>query len=190
MSTDVTTSPITGTWAIDPTHTTLGFSARHAMVAKVRGRFAEFEGTFVLDGEDISRSTASLTIQAGSIDTKTPDRDAHLTSPDFLDVASFPTLTFVSTAARKTGETTFVVTGDLTIKDVTRSVDITFELLGVNADPWGGTRIGFEGSTEINRKDFGLTWNVALETGGVLVGEDISIAIEAELVKQPDAQAA
>ena len=184
MTADVTTSPITGTWTIDPTHTTLAFSARHAMVAKVRGRFAEFEGQFVLDGDNIAASTASLTIQAGSIDTRTPDRDAHLTSPDFLDVESFPTLTFVSTSARQAGPTTFVVTGDLTIKDVTKSVDITFEMLGVNGDPWGGTRIGFEGSTEISRKDFGLTWNVAIEGGGVLVGDKVKIELDVEGVKQ------
>ncbi|MEZ5115174.1 MAG: YceI family protein [Candidatus Nanopelagicales bacterium] len=179
---DLTTT--TGTWVIDPSHTTLGFQARHAMIAKVRGRFSEFEGSFVLDGASPDKSTARLTIQAASIDTRTPDRDAHLKSPDFLDADAFPTLDFVSTGVKQTGDTSFVVTGDLTIRGTTRSVDIDFELLGVNPDPWGGTRIGFEGSTEISRKDFGLTWNVAIEGGGVLVGDKVKIELDVEAVLQ------
>lgn len=172
----------TGTWTIDPTHSTIGFSARHAMVAKVRGNFGEFSGTFTLDGDNPAASAAELTAMTASIDTRNPDRDAHLKSADFLDVESFPTLTFTSTSVSGTGDS-FVVTGDLTIHGVTKSVPVTFELLGVSTDPWGGVRIGFEGSTEISRKDFGLVWNTALETGGVLVGDTVKINLDVEAIK-------
>lgn len=172
----------TGTWTIDPTHTTIGFSARHAMVAKVRGNFAEFSGTFTLDGTNPSESSAELTAMTASIDTRNADRDAHLKSADFLDVESFPTLSFTSTSVSGSGNS-FVVTGDLTIHGVTKSVPVTFELLGVSTDPWGGVRIGFEGSTEISRKEFGLVWNTALETGGVLVGDTVKIDLDVEAVK-------
>jgi polyisoprenoid-binding protein YceI len=186
MSTSTTTGleAVTGTWTIDPTHTTIGFSARHAMVAKTRGRFAEFEGTLVLDGANIAASKADLTIQAASLDTKTADRDAHLKSADFLDVENFPTLTFATTSVQHKGGDDFVLVGDLTIHGVTKSVEIAVELVGVNGDPWGGTRIGLEGRTEISRKDFGLTWNVAIEGGGILVGDSIKIELDVEAVKQ------
>ena len=173
----------TGTWIIDPTHTTLGFSARHAMVAKVRGNFDEFAGTFTIDGADPANSSAELTIQAASIDTKTADRDAHLKSADFLDVDVYPTITFTSTAVSLQGSD-IVVTGDLTIHGVTQSVDVTYELVGISQDPWGATRIGFEGSAKISRKDFGLVWNAALETGGVLVGDEIKLSLDVEATKQ------
>jgi len=176
-------SAVTGTWAIDQTHTTLGFVARHAMVAKVRGRFAEFEGALTLDGANPSASSATLTIQAASIDTRTADRDAHLTSPDFFDVENFPTITFTSTEVKHTGGDDFVLVGDLTIRDVTKQVEIKVELNGVGPDPWGGTRIGFEGKAEISRKDFGLVWNVALEGGGVLVGDTVKIELDVEAIK-------
>jgi polyisoprenoid-binding protein YceI len=172
----------TGTWVIDPTHTTIGFSARHAMVAKVRGQFNEFAGSLTLDGSDPTASSAQLTAETASIDTRNPDRDGHLKSADFLDVESFPTLTFTSTSVSGNGES-FVVTGDITIHGVTKSVDVKFELLGVSTDPWGGVRIGFEGKTEISRKDFGLVWNTALETGGVLVGDTVKIELDVEAVK-------
>lgn len=172
----------TGTWVIDPSHTNIGFSARHAMVAKVRGTFTDFTGTFVLDGEDPSKSSAELTIMTASITTRNDDRDGHLKSADFLDVESFPTLTLTSTSVTANGET-FVVTGDMTVHGTTKSVPVTFELMGVSTDPWGGIRIGFEGSTEISRKDFGLTWNTALETGGVLVGDAVKIELDVEAVK-------
>jgi len=177
-------SATTGTWAIDPTHTTIGFSVRHAMVAKVRGRFAEFEGTFNLDGANPAASSASLVIQTASITTENADRDAHLKSAEFLNVDVNPTLTFTSTGVRQTDDDEFVVTGDLTINGVTKSVDVEFELAGTSQDPWGGTRIGFEGETKVSRKDFGLTWNVALEAGGVLVGDEIKISLDVEAVKQ------
>lgn len=174
----------TGTWAIDPTHTTIGFSVRHAMVAKVRGRFTEFEGSFTLDGANPAASSATLLAQTASITTENADRDAHLKSADFLNVEANPSLAFTSTAVRQTADDEFVVTGDLSVNGVTKSVDIEFELLGVSQDPWGGTRIGFEGETKISRKDFGLTWNVALEAGGVLVGDEVKISLDVEAVKQ------
>ena len=183
-TTSTALAAVTGTWAIDASHTTIAFSARHAMVAKTRGRFDEFEGTLVLDGDDVAASTAELTIQAASLETKSADRDAHLKSPDFLDVENFPTLTFATTAVSHQGGNDFTLTGDLTIHGVTKSVDIAVELVGVNADPWGGTRIGLEGRTEISRKDFGLTWNVAIEGGGLLVGDAVKIELDVEAVKQ------
>jgi polyisoprenoid-binding protein YceI len=176
-------STTTGLWTIDPTHTTIGFSARHAMVAKVRGRFTAFSGTLNLDGSNPAASRAELTIETASITTENADRDGHLKSADFLDVEGFPTITFTSTSVQAQGST-FIVTGDLTIKGSTRSVPVTFELLGVGGDPWGGTRIGFEGEAEISRKDFGLTWNVALETGGVLVSDNVKLQLDVEAIKQ------
>ena len=177
-------SATTGTWVIDPTHTTIGFSARHAMVAKVRGKFNEFEGSFTLDGANPAASKAELTVQTASIDTQNADRDGHLKSAEFLDVEAFPTLTFVSTGVSAKSDSAFVVTGDLTIHGTTVSVPVTFELLGTSKDPWGGTRIGFEGEAEISRKEFGLVWNVALETGGVLVGDTVKLTLDVEAVKQ------
>ena len=176
-------SAASGTWVIDPTHTNLGFSARHAMVAKVRGNFGEFSGSFTIDGDNLAASTAEVTIQVASIDTKTADRDTHLKSPDFLDVENFPTITFVSTAVTPKGDDV-VITGDLTIHGVTKSVEIEYEFVGISQDPWGQTKIGFEGSTKISRKDFGLTWNAALETGGVLVGDEIKLNLDVEATKQ------
>ena len=180
-----TTDPATviGTWAIDPTHTTIGFSIRHAMIAKVRGRFTEFEGTFVIDGENVTASTASLSIQAASLTTENADRDGHVKSADFLDVENFPTLTFTSTSAVQQGST-FTVTGDLTIHGVTQSIPVEFELTGTSTDPWGVNRIGFEGSADISREAFGLTWNTALETGGVLVSDTVKLVLDVEAVKQ------
>jgi polyisoprenoid-binding protein YceI len=182
MSTDL--SATTGTWDIDPSHTTIGFNTRHAMVAKVRGRFADFTGSFTLDGANPDASHASLTIMAASIDTKSEDRDVHLKSADFLDVEQFPTLSFTSTKVSHKSADTFVVSGDLTIHGVTKPIDVTWELLGTSVDPWGGTRIGFEGSAEISRKEFGLVWNVALETGGVLVSDVVKLEFDVEAVKQ------
>ena len=182
MSTDLAAT--TGTWQIDPTHSTIGFVARHAMIAKVRGGFPEFTGTLELDGADPAKSSATLTIVASSFTTSNDDRDAHVKSGDFLDVEQFPTLTFVSKAVTAKGDDDFIVTGDLTIHGVTHSVDVKFELLGVSQDPWGNTRIGFEGKAEISRKEFGLVWNVALETGGVLVGDTIKLELDIEAVKQ------
>lgn len=177
-------SAATGTWKIDDTHTTLGFSARHAMVAKVRGRFTEFEGSFTIDGATPENSTADVTIKTASIDTRNEDRDTHLKSGDFLDVEKNPEITFKSTNVKHVDGNDFVLGGDLTINGVTRNVDVELSYVGTSQDPWGGTRIGFEGGTELSRKEFGLTWNVALETGGVLVGDKIKLDIDVEAVKQ------
>ena len=180
---ELTLANATGTWVIDAAHTSLGFSARHAMVAKVRGTFGEFSGSFTIDGANLAASSAELTIQAASIDTKNADRDGHLKSPDFLDVENFGTITFVSTAVKVDGSDV-VVTGDLTIHGVTKSVDVAYEFVGISQDPWGNTKIGFEGSTKISRKEFGLVWNATLETGGVLVGDDIKLNLDVEATKQ------
>lgn len=177
-------SPIAGTWVIDPSHTTLGFSARHAMVAKVHGKFTEFEGSFVIDGTDIAKSKAELTMQVASIDSGNAERDGHLKSADFFDADNNKTITFVSTSVAQKSDDTFIVTGDLTISGTTKSVPVSWELIGTSQDPWGGTRIGFEGHAEISRKEFGLTWNVALETGGVLVGDTIKLNLDVEAIKQ------
>lgn len=179
-----TLAAATGTWVIDTAHTNLGFSARHAMVAKVRGQFADFAGTFTIDGDNLAASSAELTIQAASIETKNADRDAHLKSADFLDVEKFPTLTFVSTKVTPVDAETVVVTGDLTIHGVTKPVDVTYEFTGISKDPWGNTKIGFEGTTTLSRKEFGLVYNAALETGGVLISDDIKLAIDVEAALQ------
>ena len=173
----------TGTWLIDPAHTNIGFSTRHAMVAKVRGNFGEYEGTFTLDGANPGASTAALTIVASSIDTGNADRDAHLKSPDFLDADQYKEITFRSTKVTQKSDDEFVVTGDLTIHGTTKSVDVKFELLGVSQDPWGNTKIGFEGEAKISRKEFGLEWNAVLETGGVLVGDEIKLNLDVEATK-------
>ena len=178
-----TLASATGTWTIDAAHTNLGFSARHAMVAKVRGSFADFAGSFTIDGDNLSASSAELTIQAASIETKNPDRDAHLKSPDFLDVEAFPTLTFASTAVKVDGSDVVLI-GDLTIHGVTKPVEIAYAFVGISQDPWGQTKIGFEGTAKISRKDFGLVWNASLETGGVLVGDEIKLSLDVEATKQ------
>ena len=182
MSVSTETS-ITGTYAIDPSHSSIGFVARHAMITKVRGFFEDFEGSFTIDEANIGASTASFTAQVASINTKNADRDAHLKSADFFDADQFPTVTFTATSAAKKGDD-YVVTGDLAMHGVSKSVEVVFEFTGTSLDPFGNTRVGFEGSAEVNRKDFGLTWNAALETGGVLVSENIKIVLEISAIKQ------
>jgi hypothetical protein len=177
-------SELTGTWNIDPSHSTVGFTVRHAMISKVHGKFTDFEGVLVLDGENPESSTATLTIQATSIDTAAADRDAHLRSGDFFDVETTPTITFVTTSVtQKTDVGAYNLHGDLTLHGVTQPVIIEVEVQGVGQDPWGNTRIGLEGETEISRKDFGLEWNAALEAGGVLVGDKVTIKLDIEAVK-------
>ena len=187
MSVTSTTTAIptelTGTYAIDPTHSRIGFVARHAMVTKVRGSFNEFEGTGFLDAADPSQSKLELTIQAASIDTRNADRDGHLRSNDFFDMETYPTIRFVSTAVEVVDGENFKVTGDLTVKDVTKSVTVDFEYTGAAIDPYSNQRIGLEGKTVINRKDFGVSWNAALETGGVLVSEKVTLEFEVSAVK-------
>ena len=164
-----------GTFTIDPSHSRIGFSARHAMVTKVRGSFNEFSGSGT-----VTNGVASLSVDivAGSIDTRSADRDGHLQSPDFFDVANFPKITFVSTSVKDAGADKVVVEGNLTIKDVTKPIAIEFEYTGTATDPYGNARYGFEGAAEINRKEFGLTWNAALEAGGLLVSENVKLEFE------------
>ncbi len=186
--TSTTTGPATladiaGTWTIDPSHTRIGFVARHAMVTKVRGAFNEFEGTVVVDGTDLARSTATVTIEAASIDTRNAQRDAHLRSNDFLGMEEHPEITFVSTGLTQTGPTSLELTGDLTIKGVTRAVTVPFEFEGLATDPFGNLRAGFEGAVTINRKDYGITWNAALEAGGVLVSDKVTLEFEISAIK-------
>lgn len=171
-----------GTWTIDPVHTRLGFVARHAMVTKVRGSFTDFTASMTLDGANPSASKATLTAQMASIDSGNADRDAHLKSGDFFDVDAYPTMSFATTGVKQDGDS-FVVLGDLTIKDVTRPVEIEVELDGVVNDPFGNVRAGFAGRTEISRKDFGLTWNVPLDGGGLLVSDTIKIQLDVSATK-------
>jgi polyisoprenoid-binding protein YceI len=170
------------TWTIDPAHSTIEFVAKHMMITTVKGRFAEFEGTVVADEDNVANSTVDVTMRAASLDTRSEQRDAHLRSPDFLDVESYPEVTFRSTRIDGTKDE-FQLTGDLTIRGTTRPItlDVTFE--GEGKDPWGGTRASFSAKGKFDRRDFGLTWNVALETGGILVSNEVKINIEAQVVQ-------
>jgi polyisoprenoid-binding protein YceI len=174
---------LSGTYTLDPSHSRVGFVARHAMVAKVRGSFDEVTGSATIDGANPAASSLEVTIQAASIDTRSEGRDQHLRSADFFDVENHPTITFVGTGCEITDDTTVEVTGDLTIRGVTRSVTVPFEFGGAVIDAYGNQRIGFEGSVVVNRKDWDLTWNVALEAGGVVVGDKVTLEIEVSAVK-------
>lgn len=171
-------------WNIDQSHTEIGFKVRHLMVTNTKGSFGKFSGALELDDKDITKSKVQIEIDAASIDTNDPKRDEHLRSPDFFDVAKHPKLTFVSTAVKKAGQDKLQVIGNLTIHGVTKSVALDVEApLKTVKDPWGNTRIGFSATTKIKREDFGLTWNKALEAGGVLVGSEVTINIDAEFIK-------
>jgi polyisoprenoid-binding protein YceI len=174
---------LTMTWTIDPSHTRANFTARHMMIANVHGTFDNVTGVVDFNEADPTRSTIDVMIAADSLHTRDEKRDSHLKSPDFLDVANHPYLTFKSTRAEKTGETTGRVTGDLTIRGATRPVVLDVEYNGQAKSPWGTISAGFTATTKINRKDWSLNWNVALETGGWLVGKEIEIDIELELVQ-------
>jgi polyisoprenoid-binding protein YceI len=176
---------VAGTWDIDASHSTVGFSVRHMMVSKVRGYFREFSGELVT-AEDPAQSSVTATIQVGSISTGQEQRDGHLKSPDFLDVEKFPTLEYRSTGVKSIDGNEFVLAGDLTIKDVTVPVDLEVELEGVGRSPYGQNIFGFSAVAEIDREAFGITWNVALETGGVMVGKKIKIEIEGEAIRQAE----
>jgi len=180
--TTATLSDLSGDYALDVDHTRIGFVARHAMVTKVRGRFSEVEGTLTI-GETVEQSAATATIKAASVHTGSADRDAHLTSPDFFDAATYPEITFVATGVRSVGGE-HVLTGDLTIKDVTKPVSLPVEFEGVATDPFGNQRAGFSASTTVEREDWGLTWNAALETGGVLVSKKITLQLDISAIKQ------
>src|SRR6476646_10626245 len=173
---------ITGDYTIDQTHTRLGFSARHAMVTTVRGQFTDFAGTAHIDTANPAASKVALTIRTGSIDTGVADRDGHLRSGDFFDAEANPEITFVSTRVERDGDD-WTITGDLTIKGVAKPVTIAFDSTGSARDPFGNLRVGFEGATTINRKDWGLTWNAALETGGVLVSEKIKLEFDVSAIR-------
>lgn len=182
--TEPTDAELVGTWDIDPAHSSVEFSARHAMVATVKGRFNSFSGTIQVS-EDLEGSKAEVTIAAASIDTGNEDRDKHLRSPDFLDVERFPALTFTSTEVEPgEGDGDYRVYGDLTIGDVTRKVELALTHNGNATDPYGNLRAGLEASMAISRKEWGITWNAALEAGGVLVGDKVKIALDVSAVKR------
>jgi polyisoprenoid-binding protein YceI len=182
--------PATGfasTWNIDADHSNIGFKVRHLMVSNVKGSFGKVQGVVVVDDKDITKSRVSATIDTTSIDTGVAKRDAHLRSADFLEVEKFPTMTFVSTKVARDGADKLKVTGDLTLHGVTRSVVLDVEgPSGEIKDPMGNIRRGASASTKINRKDFGLNWNKAIEAGGVAVGDEVAISIEVELIKAAD----
>ncbi len=179
MTTTATLTQLpTGTWQIDPAHTEVGFVARHLMVSKVRGTFGEVSGTVEVR-EPVAESSVAASVAMASVDTGSADRDAHLRSADFFDVETHPTMTFASTGF--TGEE---LTGDLTIRGVSRPVTFDVEFGGIATDPWGNTKAGFEATTTLNRKDFGLEWNVALESGGVLVGDKVTVTLDVQLLRE------
>ncbi len=178
----ITSTALTGAYAIDPSHSRVGFVARHAMVTKVRGTFNEFAGTGYFDPDDPSAIKIELEIDALSIDTRNPDRDAHLRSNDFFDMEQYPTINFTSTEV-ELADGIYRVTGDLTMKGVTKPVTVDFEFTGAAVDPYGNQRIGFEGTTTISRKDWGVNWNAALEAGGVLVSEKVGLEFEVSAIK-------
>ena len=173
-------------WEFDPAHTGVHFKVRHLMISSVRGEFEKVSGKIVYDEADVTKSTADITIDAASINTRVAKRDEHLRSPDFLDVAKHPAITFRSKRVDKAGNGTLKMTGDLTIRGVTKEVVLTVEgPTPAIKDPWGNQRVGGQATTKINRKDFGLVWNKALETGGVVVGDEVEITIDVEIYKKP-----
>jgi polyisoprenoid-binding protein YceI len=175
-------------WQIDPAHSAAHFSVRHLMIANVRGEFTKLSGGALIDPADPAKSTVEIAIEAASVNTREPQRDEHLRSPDFFDVAKYPSLTFRSTRVERLGAENFKLTGDLTIHGVTK--EVTFDVEGPTAsvkDPWGNIRAGVAASAKINRKDFGLVWNALTEAGGLVVGEEVKITIEAELIQQAPA---
>ena len=175
--------PTPGTWVVDPSHSTVGFVARHLMVSKVRGRFTSFEGTVVV-ADAVEDSTVSVTIQAASFTTGDEQRDGHVLSADFLDVENHPTLTFEASSPRRDGGD-WVLPGQLTIRGVTRPVELEVEALGVITDPWGNPKAALTATGEIDREEFGITWNAALEAGGVLVGPKVRLEIDVQLAPAP-----
>jgi polyisoprenoid-binding protein YceI len=184
MSTAVQPAATRSIWAIDPVHSSAEFAIRHLMITTVRGRFTDVQGTVVIDDADVAKSSVEVTVGVASIDTREAQRDAHLRSADFFDAEKFPAITFRSTAIRDVADDAFKLAGNLTIHGVTREVVLDASSEGRARDPWGGDRAGFHATTRIKRSDFGLTWNQVLEAGGVVVGEDVKISIDVELVKQ------
>jgi len=179
------TAPALTTWMIDPAHSLAEFKVKHMMIASVKGQFSGISGTLFLDESDVTRSRAECSVEAATVNTREEKRDAHLRSADFFDVEKFPLLSFQSGQITRRGEEELEVAGKLTIHGVTR--DVTFRVEGPTApvkDPWGHSRVGLSATTRINRKDFGLTWNAALETGGILVGEEVTITLDVEFIRQ------
>lgn len=184
LDVDPALAALTGDYVIDAAHSSIGFTVRHAMVTNVRGSFGEHEGILHLDGTDPSRSTASIDVTIASVDTGIADRDGHLRSGDFFDAERFPLMTFRSTSAAQLGGDAYRITGELTIKDVTRPLAIDLEFAGSATDVYGNERVGFEGSAEILRSDWGLTWNAALEAGGVMVSDKVKLTFDISAIKQ------
>jgi polyisoprenoid-binding protein YceI len=182
----VVSTAVATTWRVDPSHSHAEFAVRHLMISTVKGRFADVTGTLIGDETDPDNAAIELTIPVAGIDTREQQRDAHLRSADFFEVERYPDIRFRSTRIARLGSGQFTVTGDLTIRDTTRPVTLTVESGGRGKDPWGGERIGFAATTTINRKDFGLHWNQALETGGVVVGNEVKISVDLELVRASD----
>jgi len=184
MNSTVSAPATTSTWNLDPVHSVAEFKVKHMMISNVKGQFTGVSGTLTFDDSDVAGSRVEASIDAASINTRDAQRDAHLKSADFFDVEKFPTLSFRSKQVRRTGDGELAVTGDLTLHGVTR--EVTFQVEGPTApckDPWGNTRVGLAAVTRINRKDFGLVWNAALETGGILVGEEVAITLDVQFVK-------
>ena len=176
-------SHLTGDYTIDPAHSRIGFAVRHAMVTNVRGEFTEYEGKLHLDGAEPAKSSAELVIKVASIDTKQAQRDEHLRTGDFFNAETYPEITFRSTSAEEVGDDTYRLHGDLTIKGTTRPITLDLEFTGAATDPYGANRAGFEGGTTVDRTAFGLTYNAALETGGVLIGEKVKLTLDISAVK-------
>ncbi len=178
------TAATTTTWNIDPVHSVAEFRVKHMMISNVKGQFAKVTGALTRDESDPTNSRVEASIEAASIETRDAQRDLHLKSPDFFDVEKFPTLSFKSTSIRLVRDGELAVEGDLTIRDITRKVLFSVEGPTLPAkDPWGNTRVAVSATTKINRKDFGLTWNTALETGGILVGDEVTITLDVQFVK-------
>jgi len=177
------TIPAAGTYVFDAAHTSVNFSVRHMMVAKVRGHFASPTGTFVI-AEDPTKSSVDIEIDWSTVSTGDANRDAHLKSPDFFHVEKFPTIRFRSTGVRHINGDNWTLDGELTVQEITKPVTLDLEVNGVGRDPYGNVKVGFSGTTKINREDFGLTYNAALETGGVMVGKDVSVEVEVEAALQ------
>jgi polyisoprenoid-binding protein YceI len=184
MTPATTTFTAVSTWNIDPAHTAAEFKVKHMMIAHVKGKFSGISGTLTQDETDPAKSTVEVSIPVSSINTGEPQRDGHLKSADFFDAEKFPAIIFKSTGMKKLSETDWRVTGDLTIHGVTNSVTLAVEDVSAPAkDPWGNTRVGLSATTKINRKDYGLIWNTALETGGFLVGDDVQISLDVQFIK-------
>jgi len=176
ITTATATTAATRTFALDPSHSEVGFQVRH-LLTRVRGRFASFDGTIDYSAERPTESSVRFTVQTASIDTNEPNRDAHLRSADFFEADTYPTMRFESRRIEQSGRDAFIVHGDLTVRDVTRTIALPVTFLGSARDPWGNEKLGFEAETTLNRKDFGLTWNAALETGGFLVGDEVKVSL-------------